>query len=104
MTPTTAETINEVDFCGKMATAATAFFATIRDRCPFVEVRIEDKGSIRSKDVRKDMRFYGAHNRVLLTSAMCVSPKSRKWKTAAPAAAPSSPSLTTPPMLGTPSI
>ena len=39
MTPITAETINEVDFCGKMATAATAFFATIPDQCPFVEVR-----------------------------------------------------------------
>jgi len=26
MTPPADETINEVDFCGKMATAATAFF------------------------------------------------------------------------------
>ena len=44
MNHSTPETINEVDFCGKMATAATAFFFTIRDVCPFVEVRIEGKG------------------------------------------------------------
>lgn len=62
-----AETINEVDFCGKMATAATAFFVTIRDNCPFVEVRIEGKGSTKSKNARKDMRFYGPNNKVLLT-------------------------------------
>src|SRR5688572_23660944 len=67
MTPTIAETINEVDFCGKMATAATAFFATITDRCPFVEARIEGKGSTRSKNARKDLRFYGPNNRILLT-------------------------------------
>jgi methylase of polypeptide subunit release factors len=67
MTPPSEETINEVDFCGKMATAATAFFATIRDRCPFVEVRIEGKGSTKSKQARKDLRFYGPSNRVLLT-------------------------------------
>jgi len=64
--PPTAETINEVDFCGKMATAATAFFATMRDSCPFVEVRIEGKGSTRSVNARKDLRFYGPNNRVLL--------------------------------------
>lgn len=67
MTSPIAETINEVDFCGKMATAATAFFATIHDRCPFVEVRIEGKGSTRSKNARKDLRFYGPNNRILLT-------------------------------------
>jgi methylase of polypeptide subunit release factors len=50
-----------------MATAATAFFATIRDRCPFVEARIEGKGSSKSKHARKDLRFYGANNRILLT-------------------------------------
>ena len=62
-----SETINEVDFCGKMATVATAFFATIRDRCPFAEVRIEGLGSTRSKNARKDLRFYGPDNRILLT-------------------------------------
>lgn len=67
MTPPADETINEVDFCGKMATAATAFFATIRDQCPFFEVRIEGKGSTASKHARKDLRFYGANNRILLT-------------------------------------
>ncbi len=62
-----ADTINEVDFCGKMATAATAFFSTIQDRCPFVEVRIEGKGSTKSVNARKDLRFYGPNNRILLT-------------------------------------
>ena len=63
----TAETINEVDFCGKVATAATAFFATNPDRCVFVEARIEGMGSSRSKTARKDLRFYGANHKVLLT-------------------------------------
>ena len=67
MTPPSDETINEVDFCGKIATAATAFFATIRDQCPFVEARIEGKGSTTSKHARKDLRFYGPNNRILLT-------------------------------------
>ena len=67
MTTHITETINEVDFCGKMATAATAFFATIQDSCPFVEVRIEGKGSTKSVNARKDLRFYGPHNRILLT-------------------------------------
>lgn len=62
-----SETINEVDFCGKMATAATAFFATIQDRSPFVEARIEGLGSSKSKIARKDLRFYGQNNRILLT-------------------------------------
>jgi methylase of polypeptide subunit release factors len=67
MTQPNTETINEVDFCGKMATAATAFFATIHDRCPFVEARIEGMGSTKSKNARKDLRFYGPNNRVILT-------------------------------------
>jgi type I restriction-modification system DNA methylase subunit len=67
MTHAAAETINEVDFCGKMATAATAFFATIADQCPFVEARIEGVGSTKSKTARKDLRFYGRNNRILLT-------------------------------------
>jgi hypothetical protein len=45
MTSPNAETINEVDFCGKMATAATAFFASLEDQSTFVEVRIEGHGS-----------------------------------------------------------
>ncbi len=61
------QTINEVDFCGKMATAATAFFATISDRCPFVEARIEGMGSSKNPAHRKDLRFYGENGRILLT-------------------------------------
>ncbi|MBL8764613.1 MAG: hypothetical protein JNM07_10130 [Phycisphaerae bacterium] len=61
------ESINEVDFCGKMATAMTAFFATFRETCPFVEARVEGMGSSRSKRARKDLRVYGPNNRVVLT-------------------------------------
>lgn len=61
------ETINEVDFCGKMATAMTAIFATFRETCPFVEARLEGMGSSRSKRARKDLRIYGPHNKIVLT-------------------------------------
>jgi hypothetical protein len=61
------ETINEVDFCATMATATAGIFAAIPDQCPFVEVRIEGKGSTKSKNARKDMRFYGANQKILLT-------------------------------------
>jgi len=67
MNPTPPETINEVDFCGKIAAAATSFFATIRESCPFLEARIEGKGSTRSKNARKDLRFYGTTQQLLLT-------------------------------------
>ncbi len=65
--PPNSATINEVDFCGKMATAAKGIFATLGPRCPFVEVRIEGKGSTQSKNARKDLRFYGVNNKLLLT-------------------------------------
>jgi len=65
-TPTT-ETINEVDFCGKMATAMTAIFATFREKSPFIEARVEGMGSSKSKRARKDLRFYGPNNKVVLT-------------------------------------
>lgn len=61
------ETINEVDFCGKMATAMTAIFASIRDKSPFIEARLEGMGSSKSKRARKDLRFYGPNNKIVLT-------------------------------------
>jgi hypothetical protein len=61
------ETINEVDFCAKMASAANAIFATRREHCPFVEARVEGMGSSKSTRARKDLRFYGLHNRLILT-------------------------------------
>jgi hypothetical protein len=67
MPASASETINEVQFCGRMATAAQAIFATFRETCPFVRVDIEDYGSARSKRARKDMRFIGPAEEVRLT-------------------------------------
>jgi type I restriction-modification system DNA methylase subunit len=67
MTPVAAETINEVDFCGKIAAAAGPIFARLQDRCPFVEARIEGMGSTTGRTKRKDLRFYGKDNKLLLT-------------------------------------
>jgi hypothetical protein len=67
MPPVASETINEVDFCGKIAAAADPIFVRLEDRCPFVEARIEGMGSTAGKTKRKDLRFYGANNKILLT-------------------------------------
>ena len=67
MPPVAADTINEVDFCGKIAAAANPIFARLRERCPFVEARIEGIGSTTGKTKRKDLRFYGKDNRILIT-------------------------------------
>ncbi len=63
----TTETINEVDFCAKVASAANAIFATFRDKSPFVEARVEGMGSSKSRRARKDLRFYGPNNKLVLT-------------------------------------
>jgi type I restriction-modification system DNA methylase subunit len=66
--PTIArETINEVDFCAKIAAAAGPIFERLDGRCPFIEARIEGMGSTSGKNKRKDLRFYGANNKLLLT-------------------------------------
>jgi len=67
MPPVATETINEVDFCGKMAAAANPIFASMGDRCPFVEARIEGMGSTTGRTKRKDLRFYGKNGKLLLT-------------------------------------
>jgi type I restriction-modification system DNA methylase subunit len=67
MPPVASETINEVDFCGKIAAAAGPIFTRLEDRCPFFEARIEGMGSTSGKMKRKDLRFYGANNKILLT-------------------------------------
>src|ERR1035441_213253 len=67
MSPVASETINEVDFCGKIAAAAEPIFVRLEDRCPFIEARIEGMGSTAGKTKRKDLRFYGANNKILLT-------------------------------------
>ncbi|MEX0776983.1 MAG: N-6 DNA methylase [Phycisphaeraceae bacterium] len=61
------ETINEVDFCAKMASAANAIFPTLGGKSPFIEARVEGMGSSRSKRARKDLRFYGQHGKLVLT-------------------------------------
>lgn len=67
MSPPVTQTINEVDFCAKMASAANAIFATIRDKSPFIEARVEGMGSTKSKRARKDLRFYGKNGELKLT-------------------------------------
>ncbi len=67
MSSLSGETINEVDFCAKVASASNAVFAAMPDRFPFVEARIEGLGSSKSKTARKDLRFYGANHQILLT-------------------------------------
>lgn len=59
--------INEVDFCGVIASAANQVFALTRDSTPFVQARIEGYGSTRGRTKRKDLRFYDEHGRVRLT-------------------------------------
>jgi len=61
------ETINEVDFCAKIASASNSIFTALGQQSPFVEVRVEGMGSSKSSRARKDLRFYGANNRLLLT-------------------------------------
>ena len=68
MSPIAVETISEeVDFCAKIASTANDLFRQLIDRCPFVEARIEGMGSTKSKSKRKDLRFYGLNNKLLLT-------------------------------------
>jgi len=67
MPPVAVETINEVDFCAKIAADSGPIFSRLQDRCPFVEARIEGVGSVSGKTKRKDLRFYGANNKILLT-------------------------------------
>ncbi len=61
------ETINEVDFCAKMAAEMQPIFQRLGSRCPFVEARIEGVGSATGKTKRKDLRFYGFGNKLVLT-------------------------------------
>lgn len=61
------DTINEVDFCAKIAAAVRPIFGNLGQRCPFVEARIEGIGSTSGKTKRKDFRFYDAQNKILLT-------------------------------------
>src|SRR5438477_232342 len=64
---TTRETINEVDFCAKIAAAAEPIFALLRERCPFAEARVEGMGSTTGRAKRKDLRFYDINHKLLLT-------------------------------------
>lgn len=61
------ETINEVDFCAKIAAAAEPIFHVLGDRCPFNEARVEGIGSTSGKYKRKDLRFYDLNHIIKLT-------------------------------------
>lgn len=67
MTATIRETINEVDFCAKIAAAAGTIFPTLGDRCPFHEARVEGMGSTAGRAKRKDLRFYDVNHSIKLT-------------------------------------
>lgn len=67
MSPIARETINEVDFCAKVAAASKLIFDRLMDRCPFVEARVEGMGSTKGKTKRKDLRFLDQNNKTLLT-------------------------------------
>lgn len=58
------ESIHEIDFCGVIQSAANHYFESHRDAMPFLEARLEGKGRARK---RKDLRFYGKHDKLLLT-------------------------------------
>lgn len=49
-----SEAINEVDFCGTMASAMMAIVATFRETCPFVEAHLGGMGIGKSKRARKN--------------------------------------------------
>lgn len=58
--------INEVDFCGQMASEANQVIGQNPAIFPFNEARIEGYGSGASKRKRKDLRFYDHNGKVVL--------------------------------------
>ena len=67
LSPSARETINEVDFCAKVATAARPIFHSLSGGCPFSEARVEGVGSTSGRTKRKDLRFYDNNHKLLLT-------------------------------------
>ncbi len=65
MTPV-QPTIHEVDFCSQMASAANALIGRNPTAYPFTEARVEGYGVGPGRRKRKDLRFFGAHGKLLL--------------------------------------
>jgi hypothetical protein len=59
-------TINEVDFCGQIASAANTLIQENPAAYPFREVRIEGYGKGAGRRKRKDLRFYGRNDKLVL--------------------------------------
>ncbi len=63
---TDIQTINEVDFCAQIASAASALVGQNPTVYPFNEVRIEGYGTGRNRVKRKDICFFGRNNKLVL--------------------------------------
>ncbi|MGA2068011.1 MAG: N-6 DNA methylase [Thermoguttaceae bacterium] len=64
--PASPPTINEVDFCGQVASAANHLIEQNPAAYPFREVRIEGYGKAAGRRKRKDLRFYGRNDKLVL--------------------------------------
>jgi hypothetical protein len=60
------QTINEVDFCGQVASAANIIVNQNPAIFPFREARIEGYGTGAGRRKRKDLRFYDANGKLVL--------------------------------------
>lgn len=66
MAKVVAETINEVDFCAQVTSAANSAFEKNPESFPFSEARVEGYGTGSAKRKRKDLRFFGQNGRLVL--------------------------------------
>ena len=57
--PISEPTINEVDFCGQMASEANVLIKQNPAAYRFREARVEGYGKGAGRGKRKDLRFYG---------------------------------------------
>ena len=64
--PVSEPTINEVDFCGQIASAANVLIKQNPAAYPFREARIEGYGKGAGRGKRKDLRFYGRNGKLVL--------------------------------------
>ena len=58
--------INEVDFCGQIASAAIVLINQNPSIYPFNDARVEGYGTGTAKRKRKDLRFYGQNGKLVL--------------------------------------
>ena len=60
------QTIHEIDFCSQVASAANQLIAQNPAIYPFYELRVEGFGTGRGPRKRKDLRFYGHRDKLVL--------------------------------------